>query len=543
MKNSKTIIFSVLYLLAVAGCKKDILNPPPENQFTDAAVWNNLSLATLFLNETYNGVPSGFERGFYLLASCTDEAENGYVWTYSQDWNQADFTPSVNYPRFDVPWGGAPTQWETGFQYIRRANDFLSRIDAVPGDDSTKRVLKGEAFFLRALFYHQLVKLYGGVPIIDHPQTLNNIDSLQVKRNTKQECVDFIIKDLDSAAAVLPDVRTGADVGRASRAAALALKGRQLLYAERWADAAAVCKQVMQIPGYSLFPDYESMFWAANNNNSESIFAKQYISLSKSNAHTHPSNQFNALYTMGGWGATQPTQNMVDEYEMVDGLSYDQSPLYNPNAPYKNRDPRFAASILYDGTTWNGREIELKQGGKEGMGTANDATKTGYNLRKFMDPVAASTNVNDGHNNWIILRLGEVYLNYAEAQNEAAGPDQSVYDAVNAIRQRPSVKMPPLASGLDQNAMREKIRHERTVEMAFEEQRFFDIRRWKNTNGQLLADSILNTPVYGMRISNDRSTYTRFKWEDRHYLPRNLYLPIPQSEMNKNPHLEQNPGY
>ncbi len=543
MKSIRPIIFCLFSLFFFAGCTKNILNPPPENQLTDDAVWGNLSLATLFLNETYNGVPSGFERGYYLLASCTDEAENGYVWTYSQDWNLADFTPSANYPRFDVPWGGNPTQWETGFMYIRRANDFLARIDQVPGDQATKAVLRGEAFFLRALFYHELIKLYSGVPIVDHPQTLNNLDSLLVKRNTYDECVNFIVRDLDSAATLLPDIRTGADVGRASRAAALALKGRQLLYAGRWSEAASVCKQVLQIPGYSLFPNYEQMFWGANNNNTESIFAKQYIPLSKSTAHSHPSNQFNALYTMGGWGATQPTQNMVDQYEMVDGLSYDQSTLYNPKDPYKNRDPRFEASIIYDGSTWNGREIQLKLGGTDGMGTANDATKTGYNLRKFMDPVIASTNINDGYNNWIILRLGEVYLNYAEAQNEAVGPDQSVYDAINAVRQRPSVNMPAIPTGLDQDEMRNKIHHERTVEMAFEEQHFFDIRRWKNANGNLLADSILNTPAYGMMISNDRSTYTRFKWEDRIYLPRNLYLPIPQSEMNKNPNLVQNPGY
>nr|MBA4166766.1 RagB/SusD family nutrient uptake outer membrane protein [Chitinophagaceae bacterium] len=255
-------------------------------------------------------------------------------------------------------------------------------------------------------------------------------------------------------------------------------------------------------------------------------------------------NQWNSLYTMGGgWGGTQPTQNIVDQYEMTDGLPYDVSPLYNPNDPYKNRDPRFGASILYDGTTWNGREIELKSGGTEGMGTANDATKTGYNLRKFMDPSIISTDAGNGYNDWILLRLGEVLLNYAEAQNEAVGPDASVYDAVNAVRGRQSVSMPPLAAGLGQSDMREKIRHERTIELAFEEDRFFDLRRWKNASGNYLADSALNQPVYGMKISNDRSTHTRFKWEDRIYLPKLRLLPVPQSELNKNPNLAQNPGW
>jgi len=246
---------------------------------------------------------------------------------------------------------------------------------------------------------------------------------------------------------------------------------------------------------------------------------------------------------MGGWGGTQPTQNLVDEYEMTDGLAFNVSPLYNANKPYKNRDPRFGASILYDSAMWIGGEIELKQGGKEGIGTANDATKTGYNLRKFMDTTIIKVNPDNGYNNWIVIRLGEVLLNYAEAQNEAIGPDQSVYDAVNAIRQRPSVNMPPLPAGLTQLQMRNKIRHERTVELAFEEQRFFDLRRWKGADGKYLAETILNSPVYGLKTSNDRSTRTKFKLEDRVYLPKHRLLPIPQSEININRNLVQNPGW
>ena len=295
----------------------------------------------------------------------------------------------------------------------------------------------------------------------------------------------------------------------------------------------------MEIPGYSLFPNYEEMFWAANNNNSEVIFSKNYAP----KLRIHQANMWNSLYTMGGWGGTQPTQNLVDQYEMTDGLSYDASPLYNANQPYKNRDPRFGASILYDGTMWNGREIELKVGGKDGFGTANDATQTGYNLRKFMDPAIIKTDPDNGYNNWILIRLGEVMLNYAEAQNEAVGPDQSVYNAVNAIRNRPTVNMPSLAAGLTQSQMRSKIRHERGIELAFEEQRFFDLRRWKGTDGKYLAETVLNQPVYGLKTSNDRTTRTKFKVEDRVYLPKHRLLPIPQKELNIDKNLEQNPGW
>ncbi|MBA4168318.1 MAG: RagB/SusD family nutrient uptake outer membrane protein, partial [Chitinophagaceae bacterium] len=269
MKKYKSIFICLSCLIGFAGCKRDILNQPPKDKLTDASVWSDLSLANLYLNDAYNGVPSGFERGFYLLDAATDEAETGYPWAYSQNFNQSDFTPT-NPIRFAASWdGGPPTPWVTDFLFIRKTNVFLSKIDGVPGDDSAKSVLKGEARFLRALFYHELVKLYGGVPIINTVQSIDNLDSLLVKRNTVDECVDFIVSDLDAAAAVLPDKRTGKDVGRASKAAALALKGRQLLYAERWTASASASKQAMEIPGYSLFPDYEQMFWAANNNNNE----------------------------------------------------------------------------------------------------------------------------------------------------------------------------------------------------------------------------------------------------------------------------------
>jgi hypothetical protein len=538
MKKLKSEYIFLLLIVVFYGCKKDLLDQPPKDKLTDASVWSDLKLARLYLNEAYNGVPSGFERGFYLLDAATDQANTGYPWAYSHNWNRGDFS-ATDAPRFAAPWEGTPTPWENQFRVIRTVNVFLQKIDAVPGDAAVKNVLKGEALFLRALFYHELVKLYGGVPLIDKPQSLDNIDSLLVKRNTADEVNTFIVADLDAAAALLPEKRSGADVGRASKAAALALKGRQLLYAEKWAESAAASKQAIDIPGYALFPNYEQLFWAANNNNSEVYFSKQYLT----KLRTHQSNMFNSLYTMNGWGGTQPTQNLVDDYEMTDGLSYNASPLYKPNDPYKNRDPRFGASILYDGAIWNGRAIELKEGGREGMGTANDATKTGYNLRKFMDPVIINADANNGYNNWIILRLGEVLLNYAEAQNEAAGPDASVYNAINAVRARPSVNMPPLPSGLSQAEMRNRIHHERNIELAFEEHRFFDLRRWKGTDGKYLAEGILNAPVYGLRISNDRTTYTKFKLEDRVYLPKHRLLPVPQSEIDKDKNLVQNPGW
>ncbi|MBD0260304.1 MAG: RagB/SusD family nutrient uptake outer membrane protein, partial [Cytophagales bacterium] len=207
-----------------------------------------------------------------------------------------------------------------------------------------------------------------------------------------------------------------------------------------------------------------------------------------------------------------------------------------------NRDPRFYASIFYDGAPWGGRTMQLRVKGLEGVdggpnGTNGDATRTGYNMRKFMDEGLIGKNLGNGHNNWPVIRLGEVLLNYAEAQNEAAGPDGSVYESINAVRARPGVNMPPLPAGLGQADLRERIRRERAVELAFEDHRFYDVRRWG------IAEQVLNAPVYGMRISEDGKTFTRFKVEDRVFGPKNYLMPIPQQELDRNPNLVQNPGY
>lgn len=515
MKTCKHISLGLCALSFLIVSCTDILDTKPLDSISDAAVFQDISFAKAFLNETYDGVPSGFERGYYLLDAATDIAETGYPWAYSQNWNQGDFSPT-NVPRFAAPWSGADTQWARMYNFIRRTNTIIRNIDGVPASDDEKALVKGEAYFLRGLFYHELLKLYGGVPIITDPQNFGDEDALFVPRNTADECVDFIVSDLDMAASLLPDKRSGADVGRATRAAALALKGRQLLYAERWSESAAASQQTMIIPGYSLFPNYEELFWSANNNNGEIIFARQY--LSRAVNRTHPGNQFNSVPTKGGWGGTQPTQNIVDEYEMIDGLSYTVSPLFDPDAPYANRDPRFDASILHDQSVWIDETLNLTDKAFQGVnGSSNDATKTGYYLRKFMDPSIITVDNGNGFNNWNIIRLAEVLLNYAEAKNEADGPDASVYDAINAVRQRASVNMPALPGGLTKEQMRDKIRHERLIELAFEEHRFFDLRRWKDAGGNYLANTVLAAPVYGMLIDADRTSYTRFKREDRVY--------------------------
>jgi hypothetical protein len=525
------------------SCQDEFLDKKPLNQISEDAVWKDLNLAEAYVNNIYTGLPNGFTRGYYMLASATDEADATYQWTQAEFFTRGDYTPGTdNYPQFGVPWDeiNANGPWGLNYRFIRQANIFLERIEAVPGDPARKDRLTGEAKFLRALFYHELTKLYGGVPLETQAKGIDDIDALLTPRNSYEECVNFMVAELDEAARLLPDTPYK---GRAVRGSAQALKGRVLLYARQWAASAAASKTVMDAGTFALFPEYGPLFLAANTNNSEVIFDNQF----KIDRRYHPVDLFNnpAGGTGGGWGGTAPTQNLVDKYEMTDGKPYNESPLYNENDPYKNREPRFYASIQYEGAKWGDYTVETRVRGLNGIdggstGTNADATKTGYYMRKFLDEgninrLYANGDRGPSYNSWIIIRLAEVLLNYAEAQNEAAGPDATVYDAVNQVRAR--VKLPPLPAGLDQAAMREKIRQERAVELAFEEHRFYDVRRWG------LAEQIFNGPIYGMRISQDGKTYSRFKVEDRVHQAKHNLMPIPQSEIDKNPNLQQNPGW
>jgi hypothetical protein len=248
----------------------------------------------------------------------------------------------------------------------------------------------------------------------------------------------------------------------------------------------------------------------------------------------------------GGWGGTNPTQELVDTYEMTDGELPATSGLYDANDPYVNRDPRFAATVLYNGTNYRGRAVETNLGGLDGIEKNGDATKTGYYLRKFMDESFVEYSAVTGSNNWIHIRYAEVLLNYAEAQNEVGGPDANVYSAINEVRSRASVNMPDLPAGLSQDEMRERIRRERRIELAFEEHRFFDVRRWG------IGEQVFSGAIHGIRIgpngeltgaSADDRPYGLIEVESRTFLPAHTLAPIPQSEIDKNPKLNQNTGY
>ena len=530
MKNIQYLLMLTATLLF--SCDDDFLDRAPKDKLSEASVWSDFQLAEAYTNGLYVGLPNGFARGYTMLSATTDEANMSYTWSPSEPMNNGSFS-SADAPDFWFNWDpNARRLWYSQYDYIRQCNLLLENIEEVPGDQADKDRLVGEAKFLRAFFYHDLVKFYGGVPLVKETQTLDV--SAQVPRSTYEESVNFIVQELDEAAALLPDEPYS---GRVVQASAVALKGRVLLHAERWAEAAAASQQAIEY-GYTLHPNYQELFTEAGRYNSEVMFDNQHMPEQR----LHAVDLYNFPNSFGGWGATNPTQNFVEMYEMEDGESISTSPLYDADNPYERRDPRFYASIVHDASLLAGDTIYTRAGGINGIlgGGGRGANTTGYFLRKFLNESNSQSFNNRGYtgnsaNNWIFLRLGEVLLNYAEAQNEAVGPDDSVYEAVNQVRARAG--MPPLAVGLGQAAMREKIRHERAIELAFEEHRYHDLRRWG------LGVEVLGAPVFGIRISEDGSTFERFEVEDRVFEPKHNLLPIPQSDILKNPNLEQNPGW
>ena len=437
--------------------------------------------------------------------------------------------------------------WKNAYASIRRCNIFIENVTAANFDEAAKKPLLAQAKFLRAYFYKSLMDLYGGVPIIT--KVLNqDKDGAAIlnPRNTYEECVAFIEKECEEAAADLPLKVDAKDAGRATKGAALALKGEIELYAGKWPDAAATNLAIMQSgAGYKLFPDYAEQFYGANENNSEVIFDIQYAANVKDQDHIKEQYFSPLMVSEGkGWGAVLPTQELVDCYEFLDGKTEAEgSALFDPANPYLNREKRFYASIIYDGSTWRKDVIYTRLGipnnGNElaGSGVAGKG-RTGYFFRKLIDPSVVpgtSSGVNV-----IIFRYAEVLLNYAEAKNEASGPDPSIYTAVNLVRTRAG--LPDLPDNLTQDQMRIRIRRERRVELAFEGKRIFDLWRWR------IAEEVFSQPLHGMKITvvNGKPVYERINVNNgkiKFDASKNYLFPIPQSVIAQNPKIIQNPNY
>ncbi len=501
MKTIKKYFGLVLAILIVSSCTKDVLEVSSTTQISAETFWKTESDALLAIDGTYSSLENFVENVLYLDA-VADNAYNNYPWEGFKA--IADGTHDIW-----GPWavGGF---WRGLYSGIGRANTVIDNIDAVEMDADLKTRIKGEALFLRAYFYFQLTEHYGGVPLIlEQPK----LEHGQLPRTAKDAVITQIVADLNAAAAVLPS--SASDVGRATKGAAVGLKARVLLFNEEWAAAAEAAGDVMGM-GYSLFPSYRELFLEENENNQEVIFDAQYISPEVGNFY----ELYIGLGSGGGWSSIVPLPELVDDYHMTDGKSIDESPMYDSDNPYENRDPRLKQTIFVPGTTYNnGAQVDDLLTFEMGFGFKK---YTPYDENTFVTPIPYPTR---GGLNVILLRYADILLMYAEAQNEASGPDGSVYDAINQVRSRQSVMMPPIPAGLSQDQMREVIRHERRVELPLEGLRYSDVRRWG------IAEEVMDG------INDPGGT--------RSFNPGRDYLwPIPGPEFDlPDTQLEQNPGY
>lgn len=531
-----------------------------EDSFIDkTATFDSYNRTKQYLTYAYSLLPEGLNRfsGGALLGAATDDACFAIESSNIQQFNNGSWNALSNPDNVWDRYFAGIAKCCTLLENSNHINLDISRLDPakrVEYENNLKdiRMWRAEAHFLRAYFNFELLKRYGPIPIIKSTLDINK-DYSDTPRPTMKEVVEFIANDCDMAADSLeltPWRNMNDAFGRATKGAALALKSRLLLYAASplyvdfgdideankpsdatlWKAAADAAKAVIDLNQYALAPAYDDLF-KNDFQNKEYIFVRRY----PSNSDFEKSN-FPVSY--GGKGGTNPSQNLIDDYEMLDGTAFDWSDPVKAAHPFENRDERLLATVLMNGVLFKGKRVATYPGGADAMPNPN-ATKTGYYLRKFLNE-----NVNiqtgggsDGHV-VPLFRLAEIYLNYAEALNEydPTNPDIAVY--LNKIRER--VSLPDVPSGLTQEQMRTLIHHERRVELAFEEHRFWDVRRWK------VASSTLGAPVKGVKITQDDAgnfTYSPVQVEQRVFQPKMYWYPIPQSEVLKLHHWEQNKGW
>jgi SusD family. len=508
---------------------------------TEDDVFNDDALLAAYVNACYNAYPTGFEEA--MMSSTTDETYTRHGKESSIIVSKGEMTPD-NITTFDAGRFSNFNYWEKAYEYLRNINIFFEKIDRANVSKDLKSRLTGEMEFIRAFIYSNLIWRFGGVPVVTHSFALGD-NNYSLPRNSYDECVDSIISDLNDAIKRLPAKMEGENSGRASADACKALKARVLLYAasplnnpnndkSKWEKARDASLDVINLPGYELAKDYRSLFL---EDNKEIIFKREYTK-----ANGHRMNLFNSPNGYDGWGGNCPLQNIVDDYEMklTGKKPVEEGSGYDPKYPYQGRDPRFYASILYNGAMYRGRPVEVfipkgKDSSQGDIGSWNTSL-TGYYLYKFMDENQSLSETNTQP--WIFFRLAEFYLNYAEAEFYL-GNEEECRDAINKVRNRESVKMPPVTESGDQ--LLEKLRNERRIELAFENHRYFDLRRWR------IAEIYENIDAKGIEVvKKDDGTfnYNPITVLERKFLPQHYLLPIPRSEIIKsNNSLTQNPFY
>jgi hypothetical protein len=578
----KLAIAVLLFVGLMTACKKSsFLDQTVTSSLDENSTFSDSSNAMQFLNNIYVDIgfatdPRRFANlantyGGGLEAAC-DEAEgpnasstNGFI-----QFATGSVNPTV------VP----DDAWKKCYANIRAVNQFLKHLPIIPFNSALKAQVSAEARFLRAWYYTMLMQHYGGVPLIGDTVYVS-ANSIDVKRNTYKECVNYVLSELDAAGNILPVTWTGAQYGRASRGACLAVKARVLLFAasplfnnggmaagnpdlanivaypdadpRRWQLAADAARAVIALNAYQLFVDSTSKPGEPGYG-FQALFPKRYNTEYILPRMMGDNKYLESLWDVpsrGGSGGSFPYQEMVDAFPMSNGLEItDPASGYDPKNPYQHRDPRLGYSIMHDSTmrvTFGTNQpsplqLYINTAVTPAVAASGDAvykgTPTGLYIYKMVDPSVINNSVGNTARVLPLIRYAEVVLNFAEATNEAVGPTTEVYLSIEAIRQRAGLRPWQLPAGLSQAQMRTVIQKERRLELAFEGFRFWDVRRW------LIAEQTENKTMHGMEV--DRGATVEYKpfVVRKHNFSNAMYLwPIPLPEIAKSPELLQNPLY
>ncbi|QNL49559.1 RagB/SusD family nutrient uptake outer membrane protein [Olivibacter sp. SDN3] len=586
---------AMMLCLIFTACQKDFFDQIPDDRITIEDVFNRRDESERYLANIYAHIrQEGNQASGSPWIGAADEGDMTYNW----DGHASHF---MNIGMWDAN-SNLAEFWSGYYRGIRSASYFIEHIGQneeilrLPNGQQLINQYIAEARFLRAWFYFCVLRQYGPMVIVREiiPPDLP-MDELQLERSPYDDCVAYIAQELDEAAGVLPlrHANASADMGRATSAMCLAAKARLLLYAasplnngntdyanfanqdgtvlynqsydiEKWRLAADAAKAVIDLNAFSLYKEY-------NEDGSLNPL------LSYQNAFIEPFNVeqifmrpnwdygswdvANTPRFAGGWSAMGATQHQVDAYFMANGKTIDEegsgyietgfseeNDQYTRSGTYNmfvNREPRFYASIVYSGSLWINKEegdrvIEMHRYGNNGMEGQYNYSKTGYIVRKFVHPNANPRIGREIRRPYVMIRLGEIYLNYAEALNEYDPGNPDILRYLNLIRERAGI--PGIEPGLGQEEMREKIRRERRVELAFETLRYFDTRRWK------VSMETDRGPFYGLNVEagnslTDTEFYQRTVFENRVFHPNYYLFPIPQSEIDRGRLIVQNPGW
>ncbi len=512
----------VFLMLLSVRCNDDVLNKNPIGSASAEGFFQTEEDIIIGINGVYSIFQGDIWGGAFVhvqphFDAATDNAVLCCDWEYG-------FTAIARGTM--SPTTGSMVAWKYtyGYQALARINNMIQIIESnTVSDLSAESAAKwlGELRFLRGFVYSDMVDVYGGVPIVTTP--LSNEEAVKLTRNTKEEVIQLIIDDLDFAASNLDYVPNNGQIGRPTKQAAQALKGKVLLYNNQWAEAAAAFKQVIDAEGaeIALDEDYEGLFRGTNEDSKEIFFSIQYLTDAGGEGSFLQVHYAPGTGEPGnGWGSFTYTKDLVDDYYMTDGLPISSSPLYNPDDVLTNRDPRLRMTFFFPGDTYRGKVLENPEDFTVNGSEVTSPEAFVMRSRKWVSETG-NTATDNSPVDLILLRYADVLLMYAEAQNEAVGPDASVYSAVNKVRSRAG--MPDFPAGLSQDEMRAEIRHERRVEFAMEGTRYFDLLRWRT------AETVIpSVPAL----------------ENRQFDPSKNYLwPIPQSVVDGDSDIEQNPGY